>query len=141
MSYSGDFQAVVELATNKIREAGYTDLESRAEYSDQNLFRIDHYPTAPANLVVEPVPSRENVIRTVRDGLAQLFNSAPLSLRKLFAPVMSQVFSALELQDFELAHSLATDVDTSVVSDPDERTLAETLQGQIVTALAGLMGV
>lgn len=141
MTYQGDFQAVVELSTNKVREAGYTDLESRPEYADTALFRIDHYSTAPANLTVEAIPSRATVIRTVRDGLAQLFNSAPLALRKLFAPVMSQVFSALELQDFELAHSLAADVDTSVVSDPDERILAENLQAQIVTALAGLMGV
>jgi hypothetical protein len=141
MPYSGDFQAVVELATNKVREAGYTDLESRSEYADQNRFRIDHYSSAPANLTVEPIPSRETVIRTVRDGIAQLFNSAPLSLRKLFAPFMAQVFSALELQDFELAHSIAADVDTSVVSDPNERALAESLQSQIVVALAGLMGV
>lgn len=141
MTYPGDFQAVVELATNKIREAGYTDLESRPEYADPTLFRIDHYSTAPTNLVVEPVPSRDMVIRTVRDSLAQQFNSAPLSLRKLFAPVMAQVFSALELEDFELAHSLAQDVDTSVVIDPDEQTLAKTLHGQIVSALASLTGV
>lgn len=141
MSYTGDFQAVVELATGKVREAGYTDLASRADYSNPELFRIDHYATAPADLIVEPFPSRDVIIRSVRDGIAQQFNAGPLLLRKLFAPVMAQVFSALELEDFELAHSLAVDVDTSLVSDPDERALAETLHAQIVSALASLIGV
>lgn len=141
MSYSGDFQAVVELGTGKVREAGYTDLASRTEYSDPELFRIDHYATAPEGLTVEPFPSRAVLIRTVRDGIAQQFNAGPLSLRKLFAPVMAQVFSALELEDFELAHSLAVDVETSMISDPNERALAEGLHTQIVSALASLIGV
>lgn len=141
MTYTGDFQAVVELATNKIREAGYTDLESRLEYADPALFRIDHYTSAPADLLVEPLPSRVVLIHTIRDGLNQQFNSAPLSLRKLFAPVMAQVYSALELEDFELAHSLVEDVDTSVVPDPEERTLAENLHAQIVSTLSSLIGL
>src|SRR5687767_9098654 len=98
MSYSGDFQTAVELATGKVREAGYTDLTSRSEYSDPLLFRIDHYTSTPQDLVVEAFPSRQALIKNIRDGLVQQFNAGPLNLRKVFAPFMAQVFSALELE-------------------------------------------
>lgn len=126
------YQVVIEKATGVIRRAGYTDFMDSV---DPDLFEIQTYDDKPSGLMVQPFLTPEEQIALGRRAMSDLYLSAPIALQKVFAPVLAQVFPALDMRAYDLAIALVEEAPLSVVSDADMLTLAQAVQSQILDNL------
>ncbi len=128
--------------------AGQTQVVTSGYVSQEDLSR--DYPPPLFEVVSEPeigafipyrIKSPDEIIAEVRETMRQAYVSAPSDLKRLFKTVVAEVFTHLDMQDFNFAYDLVTDVDTDIVTDPDERTLAEQLKNGFLLQINILKGL
>lgn len=128
--------------------AGQTQVVTSGYVSEEDLSR--DYPPPQFQVLDESeigefipyrIKSPDEIIAEVRETMRQAYVNAPSNLKKIFKTVVAEVFTHLDMQDFSFAYDLVMDVDTEIVTDPDERILAEQLKNGFLLQINILKGL
>ncbi len=119
------------LAFNGDAMYGYCTFEGQY---DPQVYEVVTVNAPPTTNLENQIPLAVR-IQQARAQMLATYKSVPMELRDIFSTIITRVNALLDLEDYELAVITAQNADTSILTDPQEKALAEEYKAQFVEGL------